>query len=143
MCAHIAEGETKRNKCEELLQMKVASRALPNARTRAEANPRPVYLEEEGMYILCRLYRYGMQADVYKQITKDIGVSKNDVKKNMLESDWLAPCFGLGFSPSAALTSLGTFFISACIHPRILYPINRFVGLDSTISGTSLRRTPK
>ena len=35
--------------------------------------PRPVYLEEEGIYFLCRLYRYGMQTDdVYEQITNDI-----------------------------------------------------------------------
>ena len=40
--AHIAEGKAKRNKCEKpemLLQMKVASLALPNARTRAKLPP--------------------------------------------------------------------------------------------------------
>ena len=58
------------------------------------------------MYFLCQLYRYGMQAAVYEQVTKDIKVSRNDVKKNVLESGWLAPCFGFDLSPSAALTAL-------------------------------------
>lgn len=38
--------------------------------------------------------------------------------------------------------SWASFIISACIHPCSLYPINHFVGLDSTISRIPLGRTP-
>jgi len=52
----------------------------------SRTTPRPVYLEEEGRYFPCRLYRYGTQADgVYEQIRKGITAFWLDSFLSLLE----------------------------------------------------------
>ncbi|KAK7030739.1 SNF2 family N-terminal domain-containing protein [Favolaschia claudopus] len=78
IAARIAEGESKRNKrdnLEYLLGEKISSVRYPMQELELNypTTKGKVYSEEEDRYLLCRLYHYGMQTDdVYERIKKDI-----------------------------------------------------------------------